>query len=331
MRDKTQHFILNKESDFMRGYGAVYRDGVAYVEEYFLSKLYDAGKKGMRWYRLDSQLKIPANSRVTITFYVTDEETVECDGKLYEIRKVLNERISLQEKKKIISTLERKTVKLQQDVLLAELQGRFLFFLVENLTGREQMPGIMRMKLYFQPNMWIQDLPEVFRQENNGFLERYLAIFQNIYEEMEEEIRGSSDQYSVHAQSYEFLLWLSSWYCMTQPQLWTKEQLQYLLKNSYRIYKRLGTREIMEEICGLYLGEQPIIVEYHEAEKLNLGKDNWSVNPYVFTIIIKNRHLSNMEFDHFVKIVDSCRPVHMEANIIFLDHHEKDEDGITLS
>ena len=336
MRNMTQHFILNKESDFSQGMGASYEDGAACVERYYLSGLFDSGKKDMRWYRMDSVLDIPANTGMQITFYVSDEEKVEYEGQRYELCSLLKEARSLKEKKRICSTLAKKTVKYLPELLLSDLHGRYLFFLVESMPNKEFVPKLIQIRLYFQPNMWIDELPEIFRQEPDSFLERYLAIFQNIYEQMEEQIRRNSDHYSVYTQSYEFLLWLSSWYCMTQPQLWTKEQLQYLLKHSHRIYKRLGTREIMEEICELYLGEKPVIVEYYEAEEQNfkeelpLTKEQLAINPYVFTIVVRTVRLSGVQYDHFLKIVDSCKPVHMEANIIFLKQQDKQDDAITL-
>jgi phage tail-like protein len=177
--------------------------------------------------------------------------------------------------------------------------------------------------------MWTHELPEIFQAEKNGFLERYLAIFQTIQEEFEEKIDGNLKNYGAAAADYDFLKWLCSWYCMTDVDLWTEDKLRYLLKNSYRIYQEIGTRKTMEEICTLYLGEKPEIIEYNQMDNPDfkdihqLGKKNIFIHPNVFTIIVETP-LTNIQQDAFHKIVAGCKPAHMEANIIFLQKNKAD-------
>jgi phage tail-like protein len=331
MRKNTKHFILNKNEDFAEGCGAVYADGKMTIIKSYVSGLFDSGEANTKWYRIHAEFDLPENSNLDITIYCTDNDELFHEGKIWKLEELIASDMRVEERIRALEPLRKKTVKFAEDILITELTGRYLLFRIDSTTTGMHSPKLYEMKIYFTPNMWLDSLPEIYDNQRNKFLERYLAIFQTIYEELEEEIDGNLKNYSPDTADYDFLKWLCSWYCMTEVDLWTREQLKYLLKNSYRIYRELGTRKVMEEICSLYLGEKPEIVEYNQIDdadfkdRHNLGKGKIFIHPNVFSVIVEEP-LTKLQQDAFEKIVSSCKPAHMEANIIFLQKNNGDTE-----
>jgi phage tail-like protein len=334
MRKNTKHFILNKKEDFAEGCGAVYADGRMKIIQSYLSGVFDSGEKNTGWYRISGRFDLPENSNLAISIYCTDNYEIFYNNKIWTLDELIASDMKIEERIRALEPLKKKQVKFSSDILITELTGRYLIFAIESTMTGKQPPALYEMSIYFRPNMWLDDLPEVFRGEKNGFLERYLAIFQTMHEEMGEEIDGNLENYVASTADFDFLKWLCSWYCMMDVNLWTEGQLRYLLKNSYRIYQELGTRKVMEEVCTLYLGEKPEIIEYSQKyasdfkDVNHLGEKNIFIHPNVFTVVVETS-LTKLQQDAFGKIVDGCKPAHMEANIIFLQK-TKGDAGIVL-
>ena len=100
------------------------------------------------------------------------------------------------------------------------------------------------------------------------------------------------------------------------------------------------------ELCELYLGCRVEILEYYDRQehgsvnKYNIPEDKLFINPYVFTVIARTERLSSAELDGLERMIDACKPAHMNVNIITLPSTEYKEsklgedtvltDGITL-
>lgn len=322
MRQKSKYYIMNKTTDFEKGCGCVYKDESMILNNYYISKVFDGFETQMRWYKLVSDFVLPVNTYLKITFFTTDTKEIVFDGRTYSIQKVITSDMSYEQKCVMLEELKQMTVPMEKEILLTNLTGRYLFFMLESTLADEQIPKIYSMKLFYQPHMWSQELPEIFRMQQNDFLERYLAIFQSLYEDMEQQIENTPKNYAIECADYDFLKWLSGWYCLEHPEIWNEEQLRYLMKNALRFFKRIGTRQVIEEICMLYLGEKPEIIEYYQSLEPDyicpqgLIRQQIFINPYVFTIVVHERMLNQAEQKTLARIVDSCKPAHMEANII---------------
>ena len=81
-----------------------------------------------------------------------------------------------------------------EDVLLHQVKGRYLWFKVILAGQKGREPEISRMQIYFPKDTWLKYLPEVYQNdvESASFLERYLAIFQSVYEDMTKRIRADT-------------------------------------------------------------------------------------------------------------------------------------------
>lgn len=322
---RPRRFIINKKSDYLRGFGGDPSDDKLVLTNNggcFFSEVFDSGEKETRWYKLESVFRVPVNCSVKVTFFTADEREILIKDRKYGLSDLIKSHNSAEVKIKAFSeSFKSVSHTMADELLITELKGRFLFFAVQSVSSGGEFPEIYEMRLSFAPHMLTNLLPEIYRGEENSFLERYLAIFQSLYEDMEEKIDHAAESYTPENPDHDFLRWLSDNFRIRSADLWNEEQLRYILKNAPRIFRNIGTRSVIIELCGLYLGCRTEIVEYYDNERgfvnrYDIPEDKLFVNPYVFTLIVRKERLSSAEFDGLQRIIDSCKPAHMTANII---------------
>lgn len=335
MRQRPEYYILNKAADFEKGCGCRYRDGAMILDQYYFSGVFDSLNSRTGWYKLVSDFVLPVNAYMKITFFNTDSKEIVSDGRVCYIEDVINSDMDYEQKCSVLYGIRKKTVPMEKEILLTEFKKRYLFFLLEGTVTDKQAPKLYSMKLFYQPYMWTAQLPEMFGTKND-FLERYLAIFQSLYEDMEERIENAPRNYSAECADYDFLKWLSGWYCLEHPEIWNEGQLRYLVGNAARIFNRIGTKQVIEEVCWLYLGEKPEIVEYYQSLDADyrclegLTRQQIFISPYVFTVIVHERILTSAEQKTLARILDSIRPAHMEANIIVKSKDSSEDSYVNV-
>lgn len=324
MRNKTQCFILNKPEDFKRGSGGVYRNGSLCADRehrVWFSRVLDSGKKGTGWYKLEADLTFYPNTKCSLSVYSSDLDTViQNDGKK-SIDDIIRSDISDEEKEEALAEYKRLSSELNKKVFLKNVKGRYVWFGITFVLSGNISTEVNSLKLFFSHYGWANYLPEIYRTEND-FICRYLYIFQELYEDMEKKVDGSVIQYTAYNCSGEFLDWLSRWYCIKEKDLWTEEQLRYILANAMSIFRRIGTRQVIEEISELFWGYKPLVVDYYQRENPdfelppNLSETDIFINPYVFTVVLKEGTAEDNKLGAYKKILDGCKPAHMTANII---------------
>ena len=346
---RPQRFIINKKSDYLRGFGGIPDDDKIVIDSCFFSELFDSGEKETRWYKLESAFKLPVNCSMRVTFFTTDDRLVAINDRKYDLSDLIRSDYPPEEKLKTFSQgFKCVSHTMMDELLLTELKGRYLFFAVQCVSSVGDFPEIYEMRLGFSPHMLTDFLPEIYRSEENSFLERYLAVFQSLYENMEEKIDHAAESYVPENPDYDFLKWLSDCFCIRSADHWNEDQLRYILKNAPRIYRCIGTKQVIIELCELYLGCRVEVLEYYDRSENvfseyageGLSEDKLFIGPYVFTVIVYKERLSTSELEGLDRIIDSCKPAHMNANIITLsgtkykasklDEDTVLSDGITL-
>lgn len=339
MRKKFKYFNLNKQIDFEKGtcFGGVYFDKELRVSSdksgVYYSGILDSRKSEISWYKMIIDCDIPVNTFCRISVYSSDSRNISVNGEADDISNFLKCDIAENEKENVLRKYNLFESSMKKNILLTKVIGRYLWFKLELSASGDTSPAIKGIKIYFDYYSWINYLPEIYRTENTGFTERFLDIFQEIYEVMENKIEKTILNYTVENSDLEFLQWLADWYCIREKNLWNENQLCYILANAKRIYSLMGTKKIIEELCELYLGEKPLIIEYYMKDKTDLQigykieYDRIFLNPYVFTVIVNESKIkNNSRYISLVKIIESCKPVHMEANIIVVE-----DEGINKS
>jgi phage tail-like protein len=278
VRDPQKYFVLNKEEDYHRGFayhtrylqdglqitaGSISQGGV------YFSRLLDSREKETVWHRLVVQSESLGDASIRFTVYASEERLVRFGSGLRDIGAVISdEGLSWQEKENAFLPYKIKSLFNPSDALLHEAKGRYLWFSVELYGQGEASPKISHIKIYFPRRSWLGYLPEIYQAdpESKSFVERYLNIFQSLYEDLEQEISRISRFFDPDVVDGDFIQWLAEWVAIDDAYIWNEEQLRHLIKNSMRIYRMRGTRLALAEIVELYLGERPCIVEHYQLD-----------------------------------------------------------------
>lgn len=320
------YFVLNKELDVQRGTAQHCQwsgDGLCLLpgaaQGAFLSRIYDSCREQNRWHRFVLRARGPGRASLRFTFFASDSLEVPLEGKRQELPKFLARTdLSLEEKKRLLIPLKKKQMLFPEDILLHDVEGRYLFFMAELFAQEGKSPVIAEMMIYFPMEDWLKFLPEVYAKERSGadFTSRYLGIFQSIYEEMEERIRTSSRLLDVNALDSEGLGQIARWFLLNNIYLWPEEQLKLLMGKLQEVFARAGTAEGMLELLELYTGERPILIECgmvrgRQEEKL------YGNNPYECILLIREQYLSTArDYEALLCLAKQMKPAHIQVRII---------------
>ena len=338
MQPPLKYFVFNKEDDFRRGFayntsylpdGLQIPAGSATPAGVFYSRLLDSREKETVWRRLTVRSASLGDASIRFTFYVSEERLIRVGAATWDLEDLIKDpNRTRQEKEDVFAPYRVKTMFNPSDALLHEAKGRYLWYCVELFGQGAQTPKISNIKIYLPRRSWISYLPEVYQAdpESKAFVERYLNVFQSLYEDLTREIDGVARYFDPDVVEGEFLQWLAEWVAIDDVYLWSEAKLRYLLKNSVRLYKMRGARQVLAEMIELYLGEKPYIVEHHqlegyegEARDSGLVARLYGANSYYFTVIVSEQAVpSPKEHKTLLKIIESAKPAHVEANVVVL-------------
>ena len=335
---KSKYYILNKQSDYIHGYkeNIVFNQEIGFTinngfnSGVFYSSVFDSLEKQTTWYKLEVDSYVPSNTTIRLTFFASDTPYVldEYGNKLDIYYVIRHLDIPPSRKDFLFKDCCIETIINPKDNIFKNLQGRYFWLKAEFFSQQEDCPVIKNIKAHIKGKNWIDYLPEIYKNDlkSASFTERYLYIFQSLYENMETKIDTLDLLFNPDVANREFLEWLSSWVGISDVYMWNDEQLKYLLKNIVNLYKIFGTKESIYKMIELYTGEVPIIVEnctlYNQsldAKTKELYNKLYNSSPFVFTVLIKNDYIkSNTQYETLLKIIESVKPAHMEVNLIVL-------------
>ena len=338
MREAQKYFVFNKDEDFRRGFGyhTRYLGGSLRIAEgeesqggVYCSRLLDSKEKETAWHRLIVRSESLGDASIRFNFYVSEDRDIPFGPATRDLEEIIRDpELAWEEKEEAFRSYRVKTILNPADVLLHEARGRYLWFSVELYGQGDKSPAISYMRVYLPGRSWLGYLPEIYQAdpENSTFLERYLSIFQSVYEDMESEIDRIARCFDPEVVDGEFLRWLAEWVAVDDVYIWNEEQLRHLVTNGMRIYKRRGTRQALADMVELYLGEKPYIVEFFQLEgyegdarSSGLITGLYGENSCYFTVIVsENAVPSPKEHQTLLRIIESVKPAHVEANVVVL-------------
>jgi phage tail-like protein len=336
LKETGQFFSLIRAEDFQKGF--LYHldlsdKGLRISPEYagspyvFYSEPFDSLKKGTAWQRTLLDADIPANAWIKLSWLASDNVIIRTpQGYQAYMDYLQTPGISMEEKERVLTPLFQQSAVNARDFLL-NAQGRYLFLRTEMFGFDEYPPFLRQIRVYFDVPSLLRYLPEIYSMDSGSsdFLKRYLSIFQSLWMDMEQSIDQIPRLFDPDVAPYPFLLWISSWMAVHNPQFWQEDKLRRLLKKIPLLYKIKGTRRSIGEIVELYTGESCYIVEPHEAGELAAGAGHLygaEMDPFTFLVFVNENQLPGEKERAELKwLVDSFKPAHTEARLIFLRSH----------
>ncbi len=322
------YFVVNKQLDYDRGFlsGGVYRNRRLSVSgdgencARFVSRLFDSGTGETEWGRFTLDARSDAGAGLQIAFYTSESPMFLYRNRNVRIQELISDpRISADEKKTIFAPLFRKRFVGARDILLNGIRGRYLFFILD-LYRQETENSCGDMCLYFPKTSWLQYLPAVYSRdpESADFTERFLGIFQSIYEDRERSIRNSAEMLNPLSCGRAMLEELGRWHDLTDIYLWPDEKLAELIRQAPSLHKKRGTIGGLKDYLRLYLGTEPLV---REDEK----------DPSLVIVSAPERYLTDIrEYRLLLQIIRHVLPVGMEARVTPLPDSGEQEAAVAI-
>lgn len=214
----------------------------------YISTAFDSMDETTSWHRFIIEGIFPPGAQVEFSYSVTDDPV---NASLCSWQNGLPDSSALQGES------------IRDGLFRENINGRFIRFKIE-LTGTEQIsPVIKSVALAFPRNTWLDYLPEVYWNDpvSCDFLERFLSLFESTFAETEFCIDHLGRYMDPAGTPEEFLEWLGSWIALAVDEDWPVEKRRCLIARAMDLYKKRGTREGLEDMIEIYLGERPFVVE----------------------------------------------------------------------
>ncbi|MDE7298712.1 MAG: hypothetical protein K2N94_07765 [Lachnospiraceae bacterium] len=342
MKRRQKYFLWNSRQSFERGQGRNIRitkgglvPGKGGCAGIYYTGLCDSGRALTEWDRLALEGEIPRPERVRICIYTSEEPFLLVRGRRFELDRLLGDTsMPAAQKDELLESCKRQELFWWSSQRLRGVTGRYLWLRVQ-MEGAEEELCIRRMQIFFPRAAWTAFLPELYRGQEDSFLERFLGIFQWMYEEMDRKIEKLPGLYCADSSPAELLVWLSEWTGIEEPQLWGEAQLRYLIRHGAQLAGLRGTREYMRRLLWLYTGVSPYIVEYWQwayeepdGRRRNLLERLYGSDSFCAAVIFPGRVLKNRDcLPVLERLVQCSSPAYMEVKIeilqprIFLDRH----------
>lgn len=338
MKSRLSYFIFNKRSDYERGSmenlkysdnGITVNGASADGRGRFLSRVLDSYQTDLSWHRLSYNVTGSPDGAYKVTVYASNTLNFERDGELYQIDELVRSpEHSLNKKLDLLEPYIQKQVVGLQDVLLHEIVGRYLWIVLEMYSQGEAEMSISNLTIYLPSRSWLEYLPAIYQKADleSSFLDRYLGIFQTLYEDLNLRIRNVANSFDVGCGSSEFLQWLSEWLDITDSYIWSEEKLRKLLLRSIDLYRGRGTRKSIEDIIELYTGAKPYVVESFQLKKYQGSEEYkktllslYGDSPLNFTVLVKEEYVKTVrEYNILLKIIEEMKPVQMELKLVII-------------
>ncbi|HWQ70791.1 MAG TPA: phage tail protein [Desulfitobacteriaceae bacterium] len=338
MKSRLSYFIFNKRSDYERGH----LENLQYSEQgistgnsspdgrgSFISRVLDSFQTDMSWHRLSFDVRGSTDDAFKFTVYASNTLDFERDGELYRIDQVVrSSEYSLDEKLDFFEPYIRKQATGLRDVLLHEVVGRYLWIVLEIYSQSDGEISVSNIKICLPSRSWLEYLPVVYQSADlqSGFLDRYLGIFQTLYEDLNLQVRNAAAFFDADCADSRFLQWLSEWLDITDSYIWSEDKLRLLLARSLELYRGRGTKKSIEEIVELYTSEKPYIVETFQLEKFKDSEEYertllplYGDSPFGFTVLVREKYVKTVrEFNILIKIIEEMKPVQMELKLVVI-------------
>ncbi len=339
------YFIFNKAQDYRRGYMERMEydaDGLRPAQDghercAFLSRILDSREEQMNWHRLTMEYGGSGKVPVRISIYAWDEQELVWKGRRISLKELTADNgRSIEERREMMSPCLQKAADGTADILLHEVAGRYLWFLLE-MYGQEEKSYINRIKISFPRQSWILQLPEIYRESDRKtmFLERYLALFQTMYEDLNDRIGGSALLLDVESTEREYLGFLARWLDIGSCDVWPEEKLRRLLRHGLALYRHRGTRQGLMDFIALYNGEVPFCAEHFQLEAYARDREYYDRLQALYgnraeqvTVLVSDRVVPTTEaYKVLMKIIDEMKPAQTDVKLtvlrpyIFLNGH----------
>jgi phage tail-like protein len=151
--------------------------------------------------------------------------------------------------------------------------GRFLWVALE-LTGNSRVsPRVRSLRAERRGHDYLRRIPKTFSRDpvDADFLRRYLAIFEGLLGELENEAAHREYLLDPHGTPEDLLPWLASFLGMALDERWPAAARRTLVAEAARLFRFRGTVPGLARFLEIYLGEPVIVLEHFRLRGMGGG------------------------------------------------------------
>lgn len=304
------------EGDKLRCKKEVYR-------RIFVCDSIDGIESGAQWGRFHGDWDLDEDMVVTVFAVASDfkeirwmEEEVSIEGLLKDPG------IKTEEKLGFLESLGAKRQINLKDILLYELEGRYLYLVIE-VKGMGE--GELRnLSVNNQGDFFLDIFPEVYR-EYGSFFHRYMSVFSSVYMDFQEKIDNVAGLLDIDTAPVQLLPVFCSWMGLdVSGDFLTEERLRTLVREAYHLNRTKGTRETLLRVCEIVLGEKPVILEKNvfrentQAENQELYEGLYGKGVFDVTLLI-HTYVPENQKSQLMFLLNQFKPVRTQLKVKFLD------------
>ncbi len=304
-------------------------DGIEPIEDYGRLRLADTPVRRMylqaidsaedksQWGRLSFDAELTEDMAIYVYVAAVDNNTVYDRNGTYRIDDILcSDTVSDVDKKTLLSEIGAKRYVGKTDILLYELEGRYLFIAVEIIGDGEG--SLRKFRVDAHGDNFMDTLPEVYRKRN-GFLHRFLSSFSSLYNDFDEEINDLPQMLDPQKASTEVLMEYGRWMGIDlSGNFLSDEAIRLLVKEGYNLNRMKGTRACIKRLFEIVLGEEVIILEQNMIRSFP-GADEYpwmkTDSIYDVNILVKTK-LTDNDRHQLIYLLRQFVPVRTRLHLI---------------
>ena len=290
-----------------------------FSHQFILGKI-DGITEDAKWGRLKFDYELDEGMILMVYVFATNMQEFNRKMVITNIEDFLLGDDEFSTKKKYFELVGAKKIINQNDILLYDLEGRYLHILIE-ITGSGE-GYIQNMSVNNQGDFYMESLPEVY-QDYGSFLHRYLSVFSSLFIDLQEKIENFDDIFDLDKAPVSALVLFGKWLGIDlSGNFLSEDKLRQIVKEGYNLNRMKGTKAAIERLTEIILEEKVIILEKNMVQNQNLdnevyenlyGKGNYDI-----TMLIKS-YVPENEKSQLMFLIKQFVPVRCNLNIRFLD------------
>lgn len=290
----------------------------------------DSAMDETMWGRLKFAIEIASSANVIVYAYASNEKKILHLGETVDLTALLcAEERSIMEKLNLLEYLQAERFSNRKDVLLYNEKGRYLWLAI--IIKGKTNGWISDIQVTLPGDNFMKTFPEVY-QDEGGFFHRYLSVFSSMYNDFQTEIEKIEERMDVDKADRNFLLAFAQWMGIdVSGDFLQDENLRKLVKNASSLNRMKGTKQALELLTDLIMGERAAIVERSAVQKYMHASEekvyNHLYGETVYDITLLVRILMEKEKrSQFMFLLDQFMPVRARLNIVFLEENSNLND-----
>ena len=289
----------------------------------FICNSIDGIENDAKWGRLHLDYKLQEDMVLTIYAVALKDKEIQWNDEIIPIDEILKDpEISMKDKALFMEELGAVKQINQTDILLYELEGRYLYLCVE-VQGLGE-GEISNLWVDNQGDFFLDTFPEVY-QERGSFFHRYMSVFSCIYMDFQEKIDKVADVLDIDTAPAELLPIFCRWMGLdVSGDFLTEDRLRTLVREAYHLNRTKGTKEALLRVCEIVLGEKVVILEknvireHMQAESRKIYEDLYGNSIYDVTLLVQSFVPENQK-SQLMFLLNQFKPVRTNLKIKFLD------------